>query len=161
MRALVKQEAGPGLVMTEVPEPEIGINDVLIRVDRTGICGTDLHIFDWNEWAQGRVTRVPMTFGHEVAGTVEAVLRAPDRAPPGAGPDLADPDSQHGAGTSAANLDRPGERVTGQGVIELERVDDAERVDPRADRGRQASRKTPDLHDVGAEHRPLVWEVKH
>ena len=44
MRALVKQESAPGLVMTDVPEPEIGINDVLIRVDRTGICGTDLHI---------------------------------------------------------------------------------------------------------------------
>ena len=55
MRALVKQEAGSGLVMSEVPEPEIGINDVLIRVDRTGICGTDLHIYDWNEWAEQHV----------------------------------------------------------------------------------------------------------
>ena len=54
MRALVKQEAGPGLVMAEVPEPEIGINDVLIRVDRTGICGTDVHIYKWDAWAQRR-----------------------------------------------------------------------------------------------------------
>ena len=46
---------------------------MLVRVHAASICGTDLHIFDWNEWAQGRVTRVPMTFGHEVAGTVEAV----------------------------------------------------------------------------------------
>ena len=69
MRALVKQEAGPGLVMTEVPEPEIGINDVLIRVDRTGICGTDLHIEEWNEWAQQAVP-VPLVIGHEFLGEI-------------------------------------------------------------------------------------------
>ena len=69
MRALVKQEAGPGLVMTEVPEPEIGINDVLIRVDRTGICGTDLHIEEWNEWAQQAVP-VPLVIGHEFVGEI-------------------------------------------------------------------------------------------
>jgi len=69
MRALVKQEAGPGLVMTEVPEPEIGINDVMIRVDRTGICGTDLHIEEWNEWAQQAVP-VPLVIGHEFVGEV-------------------------------------------------------------------------------------------
>jgi threonine 3-dehydrogenase len=69
MRALVKQEAGPGLVMTEVPEPEIGINDVLIRVDRTGICGTDLHIEEWNEWAQQTVP-VPLVIGHEFVGEI-------------------------------------------------------------------------------------------
>jgi threonine 3-dehydrogenase len=69
MRALVKQEAAPGLVMTEVPEPEIGINDVLIRVDRTGICGTDLHIEEWNEWAQQAVP-VPLVIGHEFVGEI-------------------------------------------------------------------------------------------
>jgi threonine 3-dehydrogenase len=69
MRALVKLEAGPGLVMTEVPEPEIGINDVLIRVDRTGICGTDLHIEEWNEWAQQAVP-VPLVIGHEFVGEI-------------------------------------------------------------------------------------------
>jgi threonine 3-dehydrogenase len=72
MRALVKQEAAPGLVMTEVPEPEIGINDVLIRVDRTGICGTDLHIVDWNEWAQQTVP-VPLVIGHEFVGEIVEV----------------------------------------------------------------------------------------
>jgi threonine 3-dehydrogenase len=58
--------------MTEVPEPEIGINDVLIRVDRTGICGTDLHIFDWNAWAQETVP-VPLVIGHEFVGDIVEV----------------------------------------------------------------------------------------
>ena len=69
MRALVKQQPAPGLVMTEVPEPEIGINDVLIRVDRTGICGTDLHIYDWNSWAEETVP-VPLVIGHEFVGEI-------------------------------------------------------------------------------------------
>jgi threonine 3-dehydrogenase len=72
MRALVKQQGGPGLAMTEVPEPETGINDVLIRVDRTGICGTDLHIDEWNEWAQQTVP-VPLVIGHEFVGEVVEV----------------------------------------------------------------------------------------
>jgi threonine 3-dehydrogenase len=72
MRALVKQEPVPGLVMTDIPEPEIGINDVLIRVDRTGICGTDLHIVDWNEWAQETVP-VPLVIGHEFVGEIVEV----------------------------------------------------------------------------------------
>jgi threonine 3-dehydrogenase len=72
MRALVKQEPVPGLVMMDVPEPEIGINDVLIRVDRTGICGTDLHIVDWNEWAQQTVP-VPLVIGHEFVGEIVEV----------------------------------------------------------------------------------------
>ena len=69
MRAIVKQEPGPGLVLTDVPEPEIGINDVLIGVDRTGICGTDLHIDDWNEWAE-RTVPLPLVVGHEFVGTI-------------------------------------------------------------------------------------------
>jgi threonine 3-dehydrogenase len=72
MRAIVKQEPRPGLAMTEVPEPEVGINDVLIRVLRTGICGTDLHIDDWNDWAQQAVP-VPLVIGHEFVGEVVEV----------------------------------------------------------------------------------------
>ena len=72
MRAIVKQDAGPGLVMTDVPEPEIGINDVQIRVQRTGICGTDLHIDEWNDWAQQTVP-VPLVIGHEFVGEIVEV----------------------------------------------------------------------------------------
>ena len=72
MDALTKQAPGPGLALTKVPEPEIGINDVLIRVDRTGICGTDIHIADWNEWAQHAVTP-PLVVGHEFVGEVVEV----------------------------------------------------------------------------------------
>jgi threonine 3-dehydrogenase len=72
MKALVKQHAAPGLWLADVPEPKIGINDVLIRVDRTGICGTDLHIYKWDEWAQ-RTIPVPMVVGHEFVGEVVEV----------------------------------------------------------------------------------------
>ena len=72
MHALVKREARPGLWLEEVPVPEIGINDVLIRVDRTGICGTDLHIHNWDAWAQKTIP-VPMTVGHEFVGEIVAV----------------------------------------------------------------------------------------
>jgi threonine 3-dehydrogenase len=69
MKALVKAKAEPGLWLQEVPVPAIGINDVLIRVDRTGICGTDLHIYKWDDWAQ-RTIPVPMVVGHEFVGEV-------------------------------------------------------------------------------------------
>jgi threonine 3-dehydrogenase len=72
MKALVKKEARPGLWLEEVPVPEIGINDVLIRIHKTSICGTDVHIYNWDDWAQ-RTIPVPMTIGHEFAGTVAAV----------------------------------------------------------------------------------------
>jgi threonine 3-dehydrogenase len=72
MHALVKDRVGPGLSLTEVQEPEIGINDVLIRVDRTGICGTDLHIEEWNEWAAGTIP-IPLIVGHEFVGEVAEV----------------------------------------------------------------------------------------
>ncbi len=72
MKALVKREARPGLWLEEVPEPEIGINDVLIRVHKTGICGTDVHIYNWDAWAQ-RTIPVPMVVGHEFVGEVVAV----------------------------------------------------------------------------------------
>lgn len=69
MKALVKQQREPGLTLTDVPEPEIGINDVLIKVDRTGICGTDVHIYKWDAWAQATIP-VPMVVGHEFVGEV-------------------------------------------------------------------------------------------
>jgi threonine 3-dehydrogenase len=69
MRALVKRGAGPGLELDEVPRPEIGINDVLIRVHKTGICGTDLHIESWDPWA-ARTIRPPLIVGHEFVGHV-------------------------------------------------------------------------------------------
>jgi threonine 3-dehydrogenase len=72
MKALVKREARPGLWLDEVPVPSIGINDVLIRVDRTGICGTDLHIYNWDAWAQ-RTIPVPMVVGHEFVGEIVEV----------------------------------------------------------------------------------------
>ncbi len=72
MKALVKREKAPGLWLEEVPVPKIGINDVLIRVDRTGICGTDLHIYNWDAWAQKTIP-VPMVVGHEFVGEIIAV----------------------------------------------------------------------------------------
>ena len=72
MRALVKSRAEPGLWLEDVPEPEHGINDVLIRVRRTGICGTDVHIERWDAWAQ-RTIPVPLVIGHEFVGEVVAV----------------------------------------------------------------------------------------
>lgn len=72
MKALVKARAEEGLWLQDVPEPPIGINDVLIRVLRTGICGTDVHIYDWNEWAQ-RTISVPLIVGHEFVGEIVAV----------------------------------------------------------------------------------------
>ncbi|MEA3208054.1 MAG: threonine 3-dehydrogenase [Chthoniobacter sp.] len=72
MKALVKRRAEPGLWLEDVPEPEAGLNDVLIRVDRTGICGTDLHIYNWDAWAQKTIP-VPMVVGHEFVGEVVAV----------------------------------------------------------------------------------------
>ncbi len=72
MKALVKSNARPGLWLEEVPEPTPGINDVLIRVDRTGICGTDLHIYKWDAWAQKTIP-VPMVVGHEFVGEIVEV----------------------------------------------------------------------------------------
>ena len=72
MKALVKAQAAPGLWIEDVPEPSIGISDVLIRVHRTGICGTDVHIYDWDEWARQTIP-VPMAIGHEFVGEIVAV----------------------------------------------------------------------------------------
>jgi threonine 3-dehydrogenase len=69
MKALVKKYRKPGLWLDEVPVPEPGINDVLIKIRKTSICGTDLHIYNWNEWAK-RTIKIPMVIGHEYVGTV-------------------------------------------------------------------------------------------
>ncbi len=91
MKALVKSRAARGLWLEDVPEPEPGINDVKIRVLSTGICGTDLHIYDWNEWAQSTI-RVPLVIGHEFCGEVVAT------------------------GSNVADL-QPGDLVSGEGHV--------------------------------------------
>ena len=72
MKALVKSKAEPGLWLEEVPVPEIGINDVLIKVKRASICGTDLHIWNWDDWARKTIP-VPMVVGHEFVGEIAEV----------------------------------------------------------------------------------------
>ena len=72
MRALVKSRREPGLWMEEIPIPEMGHNDVLIRIQKTAICGTDVHIWNWDAWAQKTIP-VPMVVGHEYVGVIEAV----------------------------------------------------------------------------------------
>ncbi len=72
MKAIVKKKREKGVSLEEVPVPEIGINDVLVKIHKTAICGTDVHIYNWDEWAQKTIP-VPMTIGHEFAGTVAAM----------------------------------------------------------------------------------------
>lgn len=91
MKALVKSRSEPGLWLEEVPMPDIGINDVLIKVDRTAVCGTDLHIFRWDAWAQSTIP-VPMAIGHEFVGEIVTV------------------------GTNVAGF-RPGDLVSGEGHV--------------------------------------------
>ena len=85
MRALRKTAPGPGAALEEVPVPSPGPNEILIRVQAASICGTDLHIYDWNEWADRRIgaARLPYTFGHEVAGRVVAIGDEVDHPLPG------------------------------------------------------------------------------
>jgi len=71
MKALVKTQAAEGLELRDIPIPEYGVNDVLIKIQKTSICGTDVHIWNWDEWAQQTIP-VPMTVGHEFVGIVEA-----------------------------------------------------------------------------------------
>ena len=91
MKALVKSRSERGLWLEDVPEPEHGINDVKIRVLSTGICGTDLHIYDWNEWAQSTI-HVPLVIGHEFCGEIVEV------------------------GSNVADL-QPGDLVSGEGHV--------------------------------------------
>jgi threonine 3-dehydrogenase len=84
VKALVKKEAAPGIWLEELPQPQIGPNDVLIQIAKTAICGTDMHIFNWDEWARKTIP-VPMAVGHEYCGRVVEVgsevrgLRVGDR----------------------------------------------------------------------------------
>jgi threonine 3-dehydrogenase len=72
MKALVKKYPKTGLWLEEVPVPEVGINDVLIKIQKTAICGTDVHIWNWDKWSQKTIP-IPMVIGHEYVGTVEAM----------------------------------------------------------------------------------------
>lgn len=91
MRALVKTEPGIGLVLMDVPKPEPGPNEVRIMIHKTAICGTDMHIWNWDPWSQ-RTIPIPMHVGHEFMGTIDAV-------------------------GSAVTSYKGGERVTGEGHI--------------------------------------------
>ncbi len=94
MRALVKHQAGPGMELRTVPKPVIGPNDVLIRVHHAGVCGTDLHIWEWDSWASNRL-KPPVIIGHEFAGAIEEL----------------------GRDAAAAGLLNVGDRVTAEGHI--------------------------------------------
>jgi len=72
MKALLKKNPEPGLWMEDIPVPEMGINDVLIKVHKAAICGTDIHIFNWDPWSQ-KTIKVPLVVGHEFVGTVEKI----------------------------------------------------------------------------------------
>jgi threonine 3-dehydrogenase len=72
MYALVKARPGKGLELTKVPIPEVGYGEVLIRIRKTAICGTDLHIYNWDEWSQRHIVP-PLTIGHEYVGVIEAL----------------------------------------------------------------------------------------
>ena len=91
MKALVKLRPEKGIWMDNVPVPEIGINDVLIKIKKTAICGTDLHIYKWDDWSQ-KTIKTPMTIGHEYMGVVV----------------------DKGAGVKNVKI---GDRVTGEGHI--------------------------------------------
>ena len=95
MKALVKSRAARGLWLENVPEPEPGINDVKIRVLCTGICGTDLHIYDWNDWARSTI-HVPLVIGHEFCGEIVEVGSNVEDLHPG--------DLVSGEGTSYAGV---------------------------------------------------------
>jgi threonine 3-dehydrogenase len=94
MRALVKESPGPGIVLREVPIPRCGPSDVLIRVHHAGVCGTDLHIWEWDTWASSRL-KLPVIVGHEFAGAI----------------------TQMGQEASAAGLLAVGDLVTAEGHV--------------------------------------------
>ncbi len=82
MKSLVKAKREPGIWLQDVEMPEYGVNDVLIKVGKTAICGTDIHIYSWDEWAQATIP-VPMTVGHEFYGEIVAVGREVQGLKPG------------------------------------------------------------------------------
>jgi threonine 3-dehydrogenase len=84
MLALRKTAAKPGAELVEIPVPSPAAGEILIRVEAASICGTDSHIFNWDAWAAGRIKRLPMTFGHEAAGTVVGVGPEVHHVQPGA-----------------------------------------------------------------------------
>lgn len=92
MKALVKSKAEPGIWLEEVPEPTLGHHDVLIKIKKTSICGTDIHIYKWDEWAQEHI-KVPLIIGHEFVGEVVEV------------------------GKDVASYFKIGDRVSGEGHI--------------------------------------------
>ncbi|MEL7451616.1 MAG: alcohol dehydrogenase catalytic domain-containing protein, partial [Pseudomonadota bacterium] len=71
MKALVKSRAERGIWIDDVPQPDFGPNDVLVRVKKAAVCGTDMHIYNWDEWAQKTID-VPMVIGHEFVGEIVA-----------------------------------------------------------------------------------------
>ncbi len=79
MRALVKDQAGPGMILKDVPVPSVGDNDVLIKVHYAGVCGTDLHIWEWDHWASNRL-KPPVLIGHEFAGEIVQLGRDAEAA---------------------------------------------------------------------------------
>ncbi len=91
MKALVKSQAKKGLWLEDIPVPEVGVNDVMIKIKKTAICGTDLHIYNWDDWAQ-KTIKVPTTIGHEYMGVIAEV----------------------GSGVTTVKV---GDRVTGEGHI--------------------------------------------
>ena len=91
MEALVKRRAGRGLALEERPRPECGEHNVVVRIQKTGVCGTDVHIYGWDDWAANRL-RPPLIIGHEFMGVVEEV------------------------GSAVADI-RPGDIVSGEGHI--------------------------------------------
>ena len=72
MKALAKLKAEPGIWLTRTEKPKLGHNDLLIKIKKTAICGTDIHIYNWDEWAQKTIP-VPMVVGHEYAGEVVGI----------------------------------------------------------------------------------------
>lgn len=91
MKALVKKQPGVGIWMMDVPEPQVGVNDVKIKIKKVAICGTDLHIYKWDQWSQENI-RTPLIQGHEYVGTVVEI------------------------GEGVRNI-RVGDRVTGEGHL--------------------------------------------
>ena len=72
MKAICKSKPEPGLWLNDVPKPDVATNDVLIKITKTAICGTDLHIYHWDEWSQSTI-KPPLVIGHEFVGIVEDI----------------------------------------------------------------------------------------